>query len=478
MELWPYLAGGVVALLAVSASAHAILTQRNVGTAIAWVGVIWLSPVVGMVVYLLLGINRIHRDASQIRADAARYEATSDLPHQRADALAEELGPEHGHLAMVARLGDRLINRPLLPGNLIVPLLGGDQAYPEMLAAIRAARHSVALATYIFDNDRAGSQFLEALKDAVARGVEVRVLIDDMGARYSFPSMVKALRREEIPVARFLRTAVPWRTRFFNLRNHRKIMVVDGRVGFTGGMNIREGSWLELQPKHPTRDIHFRVEGPVVAELQEVFAEDWTFTTRERLQGNAWFPPLTVRGETSARGLSDGPDVDFEKLQGMILGALSAARRSVRIVTPYFIPSPELLTLLNLAAMRGVDVQIMLPQKSNLPLVQWASTAYWAQLLEKGCSIRLTAPPFDHGKLMLVDGCWVLLGSANLDPRSLQLNFEFNVECYDRSLAEDLGAWVAEREAGSREVTLAELRRRPLPSKLRDGLARLLSPYL
>lgn len=216
----------------------------------------------------------------------------------------------------------------------------------------------------------------------------------------------------------------------------------------------------------------------MVTELQEVFAEDWTFTTRERLEGEEWFPPLAARGGVSARGISDGPDADYEKLQSMILGALATAQKRVRIVTPYFIPSTELISALNLAAMRGVDVSILLPAKSNLPVVQWASTAYWAQLLDKGCRILLTPPPFDHSKLMVVDSAWVLLGSANLDPRSLQLNFEFNVECYDSALADRLEDLMAEREASAQEVTLAEIRGRALPWKLRDGLARLLSPYL
>jgi cardiolipin synthase A/B len=304
------------------------------------------------------------------------------------------------------------------------------------------------------------------------------VLIDDMGARYSLPSMVGALRRAGVPVARFMPTLMPWRAPFFNLRNHRKILVVDGEIGFTGGMNIREGSWLELGKGHPTRDLHFRVDGPVVAELQEVFAEDWTFTTRERLHGETWFPPLSPCGATSARGISDGPDIDFEKLQSMILGALSTAATSVHIVTPYFVPSSELIVALNLAAMRGVEVNILLPAKNNLPVVQWASTAYWAQLLEKGCRIHLSPPPFDHTKLMIVDSAWVLLGSANMDPRSLQLNFEFNVECYDPALAARVERLVAARRDGAQEVTLARINGRPLRLKLRDGLAKLLSPYL
>lgn len=477
-EIWPYIAGGLVAVLAITASLHAIFHKRNVPSAVAWVGLIWLSPLVGAVLYLFLGINRIHRRASALRGHAARYRHTAALPSVEVEEVGRSLGPGAEHIGALARLGERITERPLLRGNRITPLRDGDEAYPAMLEAIAAAEASVTLATYIFDNDRAGRAFLDALRAAVARGVEVRVLIDAVGARYSFPPMPRLLRRAGIPVARFLPAALHWRMPYFNLRNHRKILVVDGRVGFTGGINIREGHWLSLAPSHPVRDLHFRIEGPVVAELQEVFAEDWTFTTGERLEGERWFPALAPCGPTIARGISDGPDIDFEKLQFMLLGALSSARSRVRIMTPYFIPDPAVLTVLNLTALRGVEVQLVLPARSNLALVQWASTAYWAELLEKGCRIFLTPPPFDHSKLMVVDGAWALLGSANWDPRSLLLNFEFNVECYDAELAARLDGWICERVGAAREVTLAELRARPAAQKLRDGLARLLSPYL
>jgi cardiolipin synthase A/B len=477
-QLYPYLAGVLVATLAVVASLHAVFTKRNVGSAVAWVGLIWLSPLVGAVVYLFFGINRIHRRASALRAHTQRYRHTGSLPSVDAATLATQIGQEHAHVAPLARLAERITIRPLLHGNEIEPLRDGDDAYPAMLAAIEKAEHSVSLATYIFDNDRAGNAFLAVLQGAVQRGVEVRVLIDAVGARYSFPSMVRVLRRAKVPVAAFLPAALHWAMPYFNLRNHRKVMVVDGTVGFTGGINIREGHWLRLLPSHPVRDLHFRMRGPVVAELQEVFAEDWTFTTGERLSSAAWFPALEPCGNTIARGISDGPDIDFEVLPSLILGALGAARASVRIMTPYFIPDPTLISALNLAALRGVEVQILLPAKSNLALVQWASVAHWSQLLEKGCRIYLTPPPFDHAKLMVVDGVWTLLGSANWDPRSLLLNFEFNVECYDPELGSRLDDWLKERLAGARRVTLADLRSRPAMIRLRDGLARLLSPYL
>jgi cardiolipin synthase A/B len=478
MQLWPVLAAGALALLAVIASAHVILTKRNVSAAVAWVGLIWLSPVVGALLYALVGINRIRRRATTARSGLPRYHATRAQARPVAELLGEALPPEFAYLEDIARLSNRAADRPLLAGNRITPLIDGDEAYPAMLGAIGSARSTISLATYIFDNDRAGRAFRNALREAVRRGVEVRVLIDDVGARYSFPPMMRSLRRAGVPAARFMPTVLHWRMPYFNLRNHRKILVVDGAVGFTGGMNIRAGSWIETRPSHPIRDLHFRIEGPVVAELQEVFAEDWAFATGERLQGAGWFPDIDPVGPTLARGISDGPDIDFDKLPTVILGAISTARSRIHVITPYFIPDQTLTTMLGLAAMRGVEVCILTPEKNNLVLVQWASTAHWGPLLEKGCRIFLTPPPFDHAKLLLVDGVWTLLGSANLDPRSLQLNFEFNVECYDLVLTERLETLFEERRQRSREVRLEEVQNLPLGVKLRNGVARLASPYL
>jgi len=286
------------------------------------------------------------------------------------------------------------------------------------------------------------------------------------------------LRKEKVPYARFLPAFALWRMMSMNMRTHRKILVADGQVGFTGGINIRKGHCLQKNPKRPVQDLHFRVEGPVVTQLQEVFADDWLFTTDEALEGDGWFPPLSRVGGILARGVTDGPDEDFEKLRWTLLGALAQARHSIRIVTPYFLPDTALTSALTLAAMRGVVVDIVLPSKNNLPFVQWASRAMWWQVLEHGCRIWLTPPPFDHSKLMLVDGCWVLLGSANWDPRSLRLNFEYNVECYDIDLARRVEKIVQAKIRNARQVTLEEVDKRPLASKLRDGVARLATPYL
>jgi cardiolipin synthase len=478
VRVWPYAFTVLTVALAVVASCHAVLSKRDTRAAIAWVGFIWMLPVLGACLYALLGVNRIARRARSLRAHQPQVEPLrSSGPHAVSDVHAT-LGPRAGHLAALARLVAEVTGRPLLSGNRITPLCNGDEAFPAMVRAVDEARDSVLLSTYIFDNDSSGRQFLAAFARAAARGVEVRVLIDDVGARYSWPSIVAALRQAGARVARFLPTLLPSAFPYANLRNHRKILVADGRIGFTGGMNIREGCCLRLPSRHPVQDLHFQVEGPVVAHLQQTLAEDWAFCTGEVLSSERFFPPLQPAGEVLARGISAGPDDDFEKLRLTLLGAVGCARRSLLIMTPYFLPDQALLTALNVTAMRGVRVDILLPQENNLALVQWASTALLWQVLERGCRVWLTPPPFDHTKLVLVDGAWALLGSSNWDPRSLRLNFEFDLECYGPALAGSLQELALARLRQARPVSLADVDGRSLPRKLRDGLARLLSPYL
>lgn len=474
----PYLTSVIAIAASLVASGHAVLRKREVRAAIGWVGVIWLVPLFGALLYLVLGINRVRRQAVALRAQSTRYLLPRQVSAIEASALPGLMESDAAHLAEIARVLDRTTPRPLLPGNRFTLLVDGDGTYPAMLDAIAAAQSTITLSTYIFDNDPVGREFVEALGAAVRRGVEVRVLLDDAGARYSQPPIDRRLRKRGVRVARFMPAWQPRWTMHFNLRNHRKIMVIDGRTGFTGGINIRRGHVLTDKPPHAVRDIHFAVEGPVVAHLQEIFAEDWEFTTREALTGERFFPALEPVGSMLARAVADGPDEDMDKIRWAFHAAIATARHSIRIVTPYFLPDLSITTALNVAAMRGVAVDVLLPERSNLPVVGWAMRAHLDQLLGHGCRVLLTPPPFDHAKLLLVDDHWSFIGSANWDPRSLRLNFECNIECYDATLARRLSACVDERALSARELTREELEARSLPIRLRDGIARLFTPYL
>jgi len=472
-QFWPHIAAGFGLMAAGLASAHALLHKRDVRSATLWLGIIWLMPVLGSILYLVLGVNRIRRRALQLAVHS---------PANRSGTLNfGDSEPEGArHLEMLARVVGRVVGSPLLAGNRIQALVNGDEAFPAILAAIDSAQKSVSLVTYIFDNDACGRQFVDALRRATERGVEVRVLVDAAGTRYSFPSIMHPLKHARVRSAKFLPSSLfaPWRVATINLRNHRKVMVVDGRVAFTGGMNIRQGNLLAQHPRSPVQDLHFRVDGPVVTRLQEAFVNDWAFTTDEVLTGDAWFPELTEAGDVIARVIMDGPDGDFEKLRWTLLAAVAEAQTSIQIVTPYFLPDLTLVAALNLAVMRGVRVDIILPSKSNLPFVHWASRAMWWQVLEGGCHIWLTPPPFDHSKLLVLDDHWSLIGSANWDARSLRLNFELNVEGYGRELALAMKGIIQRKLAGAHEVTLAEVDARSTPGKLRDAIARLFSPFL
>ncbi|MDA1015600.1 MAG: cardiolipin synthase [Planctomycetota bacterium] len=474
-QFWHWVVVAVDIFVAAVASGHVVLNKRDSRAACGWLGVIWLAPIVGTTLYLWLGINRIQRRAYRLRSRRVAPRTPNSTSTADWDGTASP--SPCGHLLPLVHLVQRITDQPLFDRNLVKPLINGDEAFPAMLAAIETATSSITLCTYIFDNDRAGREFADALKRAADRGVEVRVLVDAVGSRYSWPSGTRLLAGSRVDVAKFLPTLTPWRFRYSNLRNHRKVLVIDGAIGFTGGMNIREGNYQDAGPQS-IRDIHFQLEGRVVQQFQEAFALDWSFTTGELLEEDRWYQAQDSSGDVLARVISDGPDEDLDRLQYVIQGAITCAKSRITIVTPYFIPDYALISTLNMAALRGLVVEIVLPSQSNQRLVQWASMTILPQLLESGCRIWLSPPPFDHSKLMIVDGLWSLIGSANWDQRSLRLNFELDVECYDTDLASRLQSIADARIASSVRVTSDWLSSRGMLRRLRNGLARLASPYL
>ncbi len=471
--LWGLFVAGVLLLSLVSAG-HALLMKRDPRAALGWIITCLTIPVLGPFLYWSAGVNRIRRRALRW-LDSGRRLAGWDFPKHLEDAAQESLSGA-AHLVELRKLADRVVSTPLVAGNRLTPLANGENAYPAMLAAIDSAQHSITLSTYIFDGDNIGRRFVEALADAAERGVEVRVIIDALGEKYSRPTAHRLLKGSRVKVGHFLPLRHGW---YLNLRNHRKILVVDGRTAFTGGMNIGDRHMVAGSANsRPVADLHFKVEGPVVGDLQRVFLEDWYFATGELVTDRRLFPSLPPAGPCLARVISDGPDKEFRKLNWIISGALACARERVWIMTPYFILDRPLISAFITAALRGVKVSVVLPVVNNLPYVHWATRAFLWELLQQGIRVWYQPPPFAHTKLFLVDGIWGLIGSANLDPRSLRLNFELDLEVYDPQfiglLENDFSATVAR----SHETTLAEMDGRPLPEKLRDGVARLFSPYM
>ena len=476
---WPFATSFLLALIAVVLVVSVILHKRDESAAIAWVGLILLAPVVGAIAYLLFGINRIRRRATRTRPHSSTPEDWNPAQAARAPLRVslEGLDPESHEFAR-RKLSDALTTFAQVEGNDVGVLQNGDAAYTEMLSAIDSARYSVALASYIFKPDEAGRRFVDALERAQHRGVEVRVLLDGAGSMYTMPTISSVLASHGVRHARYLHSFWPWRMPYLNLRNHRKILVVDGHVGFAGGINISAANYVSGNPLRPVRDLHFSFAGPVVSQLMETFADDWAFATGEVLDGDAWFPAPDPSGGTLARAIPSGPHETIDRMRWILHAAISQARRRICVMTPYFLPDEIIVSELRLAALRGVEIDIVIPRRSNLFFVDWAVRARLDELLVDGCRVWFGSPPFNHAKLMIVDDDWALVGSSNWDPRSLRLNFELNIECQSTGLVRELIAIFAQERNEAHSVSLEEIRNRRMPVRLRDGVARLFSPYL
>lgn len=454
-------------VLAGAVTVHVLERKRDVAAAFAWIGVAWLSPIIGSALYFLFGVNRVARRA---------YRAGRRHSMGWVDDPATFLNPRHDHFAPLERAIGVLTGRPPRLGNKVTMLCNGDEAYPPMLEAIATAKVSIAFSSYIFEADNTGMKFIEALKVAQARGVAIRVIIDGIGSGYWYSPAYRRLLEAGIPVARFMHTLVPWRMAFLNLRSHKKILLADGSRAFIGGLNIADVNLLAANPRDPVRDMHFDVTGPVVTQIAEAFATDWHFCTGERLGGEVWLPPLTEMGTAAARVITSGPDQDVYKIEFAMLQAIGCAQRSVKILTPYFLPDERLMSALVLAAMAGVAVDVIIPGECDHRYLDWAMRAHVAPLLRAGGRVWRAPLPFEHSKLFAVDEGWSLIGSANWDMRSLRLNFELNMEVCCSQFGALVSGAIERRQDNA--LTLAELAARPLPIRLRDSAVRLLLPYL
>ncbi|MEO0422503.1 MAG: cardiolipin synthase [Pseudomonadota bacterium] len=456
-------------LPAALASYHILLYKRDVRAASSWLMVCLLVPYAGPIAYYFLGINRVRVGAR------SRGRGVFHVAHESARTLAlrdEEVG-ESG----LVGVGERITGQGLVGGNALDVLHNGDDAYPAMLAAIDAAQEQICFATYIMRADATGKRFIDALVEAKARGVRVLVLLDGVGEFYSRGRPRALLREAGVEVESFLPPGLRFPGFSLNCRNHRKLLTCDHDVAFVGGINIAEDNCETALRSREITDVHFRLRGPVTREIRALFARDWQFSTGREA------PAMPARlaespGQCECRVVADGPDESIDSLALLILAAIGAAQSSIQIMTPYFLPNRQMVAALQAAALRGVSVQVVLPALNNLPVVHWANRNVLAELTAWGVKIYYQPAPFAHSKLLCIDDGYSLIGSANLDPRSLRLNFEIGVEVFSRRLTEHLRAHIATTIERSAALSHESLSSRSVIVRVRDSLAALLSPYL
>lgn len=441
---------------------HILLNKRNVHSAIGWIGLAWFAPYFGTLLYYAFGINRIQRKARIMRRPAKGMSSKTrdgELPSDPYTILRATVGA--------------VTKQPLAEANIASPLHDGDDAYPQMLAAIKTAQKTVALTSYIFRSDKIGQEFIDALGEANQRGVMVRVLIDGFG---SGKKTFQSFKRQNVPASRFINSIWPLHVNFLNLRQHKKVLIIDGVKAFIGGLNISDDNTGRKRNKIKVRDTHFRISGPVVRQITADFIDDWLFATGEVLDDSLWRPEHQTSGKVMARMIASGPDQETEQLLITLFSAIFAAQKSIKIATPYFLPDELLMSALQLAVTRGVDVRIVIPEFSDHAPMDWAMHAHIGPLLQAGCHVLRAPLPFDHSKLMVVDDVWCLFGSPNWDARSMRLNFEMAIEAYDPVLAAQLSLAIDENSVNP--LTLNELEARWFVVKCRDAAIRLLIPYL
>ena len=476
--------GIVVEIVALSLIPLVILRRKEPSSTAAWILALVFLPGVGATLFLLFGRDRVRlpvrwkRDADQALTQRRRHHHAS---------------PAHrGALARIPTAVDRELFRisGVLPGgepsvgNAAELLVDGAATYAAIGAAIDAARHHVHAEYYLVARGEVADWLAERLVAAVARGVAVRLLLDGFGSFWIGRRWVRALRDAGVEVAFFL----PARLIFFqpmNLRNHRKIVIVDGETAFTGGINVMD-EYRHVAGQAPWRDTHLRVCGPAAQALAHVFELDWHFATRREIPHDSGALAALARAPSETHDATvaivrSGPDVEGplrETIHRIFFSAITLARSRVYITTPYFIPDRAILVALQTAAMRGVDVRLLFPKRNNHPFVGQAGRSFYEDLLWAGVAIHEYGPGMIHAKTMVVDGTVAMVGSANMDLRSFRLNFEVHAVVRDAATAAQLEACFEADLAVSSPIDPVTFAARPWTQKVIEGAARLLSPLM
>jgi cardiolipin synthase A/B len=461
-----------VHLGAVLATVPFILLARKSPTAkLGWLFGIVAIPWIGLFFYWVLGRDWLNRRVLRLRhARVVSFEPTDRMLQSQIAAMR---AAPRGNVAQEVVLAAEMegVAAPY-PGNAVLPLAEGPAAFEAAREAIEAARDHVHVLTYIFKDDRTGKGVRDRLVAAAKRGVEVRLLFDALGTYFTPRRFFKPVEEAGGKVAAFLPVWAGLRSLRVNLRNHRKILVADGGVGFTGGMNVAD----EYADAHGWRDIHVRVRGPAALGLQRVFVEDWHFATGELLDQPRYFPEVPACGDVPVQVLSSGPDKTTSPIENTFFAAIAGARKRVDLLTPYFVPTEALEKALGDAARRGRQVRVVVPERPDHKIVALAADTIVPRLMAEGVEFW-AYPKMLHGKVLAVDDAWATLGSANVDNRSFRLNFEVNVAFPHAATARQVRDVIDTQIAVSRRLTPEDYAF-GLPGRLLRGAAGLFAPVL
>lgn len=455
--------------------------KRDPVKALAWITVIALVPVAGIVLYILFGRN--HRKEKMFNLKEIKdLEQLEKISREQLAAISDPDFELPRTIAEYRNIITLLLNNnkaPLTTSNHITVLNNGRDTFASILEALRGAKSTINIEYYIFENDRIGGKVAKILRDKARAGVEVRFIYDDVGSWGLSPKFLRELRKDGVQVCCFQPVVFPWLTSKVNYRNHRKIIVVDGQVGFTGGINIAD-RYLVRRGKHGMwRDTHLRLEGESVRMLQVVFLTDWFFLNKkELLNDNKFFPPSTVAEECPVQIATSGPDSDWAAIMQAFFSAITHARDHIYISSPYFLPNQAILTALKVAALGGIDVRLMLPSRSDSKIVYWATRSYISELMDAGIKIYFYRRGFNHSKVIMIDGKFSSVGTANMDVRSFEDNFEVSAIMYDPGIAAELEGYFLEDLRHSKLITQKEWEKRSDLHSIYESFARLLSPLL
>ena len=470
---------------------HCLRRRREPASTVLWIFVAWSFPFIGPLIYLAFGIDRIPdkgfhkniKDEELLAERKAREDAELSLSYWRSlrEALKTE-PPKEFERTIDRAINTLLPDYPLLGGNSIETLLTGDQFYPRLIDAIEGAKHHIHLQSFIIGDDVIGTRILLLLNRKARHGVKVRLLYDKFGsARALFSGLFRRVdSNENLRIAGWTQ-ANPLKRQFqINLRNHRKCAIIDGHTAFFGGINIHDEN-LSSDGSEGIRDYHFRISGPVVHELQYSFMRDWYFATDEDpeiLLQQKHFPEISATGKSSVRLVNSGPSSELEAIADVFFMMINAAQEEILIVTPYFVPTRDIMRALRTSALRGVSVRLVVPQKNNHFYAGLAGHALYGELLESGARIFERHPPFMHAKAMIVDSSVAVIGTSNFDNRSLRLNYESNLVVYDEHFSNKLKAVVLDDISHSTEIKPADWQRRPASKTIAENLAYLMMPVL